>query len=180
MEKTLYKNVDICDLKSIMEKGILSMDESQNDNWEDGKRADNDTSVVYLFDPIKRTSFPKYGVALLEVEVEAEINMMGERDVHKNDYIEYITEKVAPEKIKRVIIPELLKEYIEIPEGIEVTWCGIEAEICGKNGLEKASKDDLEQFAKTAQLMDCRLDLFFRGLTEKCEVVDLFEVDYIF
>lgn len=37
MEKTLYKNVDICDLKSIMEKGILSMDELQNDNWEESR-----------------------------------------------------------------------------------------------------------------------------------------------
>ena len=42
----LYKNVDICDLKSIMENGILSMDECGNDNWDEGKRAENDTSMV--------------------------------------------------------------------------------------------------------------------------------------
>ena len=34
----LYKNVDICDLKSIMEKGILSLDACGNNNWDDGKR----------------------------------------------------------------------------------------------------------------------------------------------
>ena len=44
----LYKNVDICDLKSIIENGILSMDECGNNNWDEGKRAENDTSVVYL------------------------------------------------------------------------------------------------------------------------------------
>lgn len=28
----LYKNVDICDLTSIVEKGILSLEESRNNN----------------------------------------------------------------------------------------------------------------------------------------------------
>ena len=43
------------------------MDECGNDNWADGKRANNDTSVVYLFKPLGEVnSFPKYGVALLE------------------------------------------------------------------------------------------------------------------
>ena len=48
----LYKNVDICDLKSIMEKGILSLDACGNNNWDDGKRGENSTSVVYLFQPL--------------------------------------------------------------------------------------------------------------------------------
>ena len=47
----LYKNVDLIDLISIMEKGILPLDECENNNWEDGKRADNRTDVVYLFSP---------------------------------------------------------------------------------------------------------------------------------
>ena len=47
----LYKNVDLIDLISIMEKGILPLDECKNNNWEDGKRADNRTDVVYLFSP---------------------------------------------------------------------------------------------------------------------------------
>lgn len=63
----LYKNVDICDLESIVKNGILSMDECGNNNWGDGKRSDNDTSVVYLFKPIAEENvFPSYGIALLE------------------------------------------------------------------------------------------------------------------
>lgn len=34
----LFKNVDICDLGNILEKGLLSMDECGNDNWDDGRR----------------------------------------------------------------------------------------------------------------------------------------------
>ena len=48
----LYKNVDICDLDSIIKNGILNIDECGNNNWDEGKRAENDTSVVYLFNPI--------------------------------------------------------------------------------------------------------------------------------
>ena len=82
----LYKNVDICDLKSIMENGILSMDECGNDNWDEGKRAENDTSVVYLFSPIgKHNSFPNYGAALLEVQCEAKENKIGKTDTHVDD-----------------------------------------------------------------------------------------------
>lgn len=42
----LYKNVDICDLKSIITKGILSMNECQNNNWDENKRATNDTDLT--------------------------------------------------------------------------------------------------------------------------------------
>ena len=43
----LYKNVDIKDLESILTKGILSLNVSGNNNWDDGKRADNSCDVVY-------------------------------------------------------------------------------------------------------------------------------------
>ena len=64
----LYKNVDLIDLISIMENGILSLDECKNNNWEEGKRADNRTDVVYLFSPAApevKNSFINYGLALL-------------------------------------------------------------------------------------------------------------------
>lgn len=35
----LYKNIDICDLPSIMQKGVLSIDEWGNDNWGAGKES---------------------------------------------------------------------------------------------------------------------------------------------
>ena len=177
----LYKNVDICDLESIMKNGILSMDECKNNNWDVGKRAENDTSVVYMFDPISRqNSFPSYGVALLEVETEAEENKMRKNDIHKDDYREYITKRVSPQKIKRVIIPELFKKYIEIPENIHITWCGLKAKHYGEIGLENADNTILEQFAKTAPLMDCTLYNFFRGVTEKDTIIDLYDVEYVF
>ena len=37
----LFKNVDIADLKSILARGILSMDESGNNDWNPKKRANN-------------------------------------------------------------------------------------------------------------------------------------------
>lgn len=52
MDGLFYKNVDIYDLPSILENGLLSMDESGNNNWQDNNRADNRTDVVYLFRPV--------------------------------------------------------------------------------------------------------------------------------
>lgn len=52
----LYKNVDICDLEPIAKNGILSIDECGNNNWDEGKRAENDTSwYIYLARLVNRT-----------------------------------------------------------------------------------------------------------------------------
>lgn len=177
----LYKNVDVCDLESIAKNGILSMDKCGNNNWKDGNRADNDTSVVYLFDPInKQNSFPQYGVALLEVDCDASENKITENDIHKNDYKEYITNKVSSNEIKRVIIPEIFKSYVTIPRGVEIKWCGLKAECYGKDELEECSKEILEQFAKTAPLMSSESFNFFRGTTENNAIIDLYNIEYVF
>lgn len=177
----LYKNVDICDLESIMQNGILSMDECGNNNWEEGKRADNDTSVVYLFSPIgNNNSFPSYGAALLEVECEAKENKISKTDIHIDDYIEYTTKRVEPLEIKRVIIPMIFKNYIEIPQNVEITWCELKAECYGDNGLEECDNKILEQFAKTAPLIYSTEFNFFRGVTEKNTMIDLYNIEYIF
>lgn len=157
------------------------MDECANNNWEEGKRANNDTSVVYLFSPIgKQNSFPNYGVALLEVECEAKENEINKTDIHIDDYREYITERVKSSEIKRVIIPKIFKCYITIPENVEITWCELKAECYGNNGLKKCSMKILEQFAKTAPLMSSEYFNFFRGITEKNTMIDLYNIEYVF
>lgn len=177
----LYKNVDICDLESIAKNGILSIDECGNNNWDEGKRAENDTSVVYLFSPIgKQNSFPNYGAALLEIQCEAKENKIGKTDTHVDDYIEYITKRVEPLEIKRVIIPKIFKEYISVPQNVGITWCELKAECYGNNGLEECSNKILEQFAKTAPLMNSTEFNFFRGTTEKRTMIDLYNIEYIF
>lgn len=177
----LYKNVDICDLELIIKNGILSMDECGNNNWDEGKRAENDTSVVYLFSPIgKQNSFPNYGAALLEVQCEAKENKIDKTDTHVDDYIEYITKRVEPSEIKRVIVPKIFKDYISVPQNVEITWCKLKAECYGNNGLEEYSDEILEQFAKTAPLMDSTDFNFFRGVTENRTMIDLYNIEYIF
>lgn len=177
----LYKNVDICDLKSIMERGIVSMDECCNDNWDPGHRSNNDTTVVYLFSPVKcANTFPNYGVALLEIDCDATINQMYDSDIHKSDYIEYTIDRVSPDKIKRIIIPEIFKSYINVPECINVTWCGIKADVYGHDGLEACSSDMLNQFASTAPLEDTEEFNFFRGVTSDRFMIDLYNVQYVF
>lgn len=182
----LYKNVDICDLESILEKGILSLDESGNDNWDCGRRANNPTDLVYLFNPIdgKQNVFPKYGVALLQVEVEdAERFDFCQNDANKEDYIEYVFKKIKPEQIKRIIIPEIFKERLELSENIEklVEWCGFSAEIYGDDGLEQIDKEKLDVFAKSAGIKSSAYDdCFFRGIDDKRRVFDLYNIKYIF
>lgn len=182
---TLYKNVDICDLDSILENGILSLDESGNDNWDDGRRADNPTDRVYLFQPVegKGNVFPKYGVALLEVEVDgAERSELDETDSHKDDYIEYTIAKVEPEQIKRVIIPEIFRNRLDLPEAVEkmVCWCGFSASVYGGNGLELADEHVIFCFAETAPIEDSTFYNFFRGEDERRYIIDLYDVEYKF
>ena len=180
----LYKNVDICDLPSIMQKGVLSMDECGNDNLDTGKRVQNDTSVVYLFSPIgEKNSFPNYGVALLEVECSVAENAMASNDYHREDYREYVTDKVDPASIKRIVIPRVFRDYIKIPPQIPVTWCGLAAKVYDEDGDKKVkpiSPKLLEQFCKTAPLMDSTEVNYFRGVSDDCEMIDLKDIEYIF
>lgn len=182
----LYKNVDICDLKSILDKGILSLDESGNDNWDSDKRADNATDCVYLFSPVegKSNTFTNYGVALVEVEVaDAQISEMSETDAHKSDYIEYTTAKVEKEDIKAVYIPQIFKGKLNLDAEVEsmVTWCGMTAKhYDNEYNLISASADILEQFANTAQIEDSKEFNFFRGTDSKRRMIDLYEINYIF
>lgn len=177
----LYKNVDICDLNSIMQNGILSMDKCGNNNWADGKRANNDTSVVYLFDPIgKQNSFPKYGVALLEIDCKANKNTMSEMDRHKDDYKEYICQKVLPSEIKKVIIPEIFKHYVVVSKDIGIIWCEFKAEVYGNDGLEECDEEILNQFALTSELMNSSEVNFFRGRNKDRTMIDLYNIEYIF
>lgn len=118
----LYKNVDLCDLQAIAENGILSMDDCKNDNWVSGLRSNNSTQEVYLFSPLgNQNSFPNYRVALLEVDCAAKIHIMSEHDAYKDIYDEYITSKVLQSEIKRVIIPKIFKDYITVPQGVNIT-----------------------------------------------------------
>lgn len=203
----LYKNVDICDLASILEKGLLPLDECKNDNWENGKRAKNPTDRVYLFQPIegKCNSYPwSYGVALLEVEVDDyQQSEMRENDRHKEDYIEYTTGRIAPDRIKAIYVPEIFRNKLsgidEYPEELanrgvhhwkdpaldvsimsRITWCGISAEYYGDNGRVPADKRVLDRFAKTAYLSSTVGDGFFRGTNWKYEILELYDVNYIF
>lgn len=182
---TLYKNVDICDLESILTKGVLSLDESSNNNWDDGRRANNPTDRVYLFQPVdgKENVFPRYGVALLEVEVKgAERSELIETDAHNYDYIEYTISKVEPDQIKRVIIPEIFKYRLDLPKSVEksVFWCGFSTSVYGVNGLEPADEHVISCFSNTAPIEDSTFYNFFRGEDETRCIIDLYDIKYEF
>ena len=176
----LFKNVDICDLESILDKGILSLDESGNDNWDSDKRANNSTSVVYLFQPIgELNSFVDYGCALVECEVNAAENEFEENDTHKNDYREFIVERVASEAITAIYVPEMFKDRVDLPSRImnRITWCGMTAE---HYDGEAVSDEEMNQFAATAQFERSSGFNFFRGITAKNTMIDLYNVKYVF
>lgn len=178
----LYKNVDIKDLESILEKGILSMEESGNDNWEDGYRSDNARDVVYLFKPTgKQNSFCQYGAALLEVDVEsAKQNEMSDGDVNEGKYEEYIIDRVEPEQIVAVYIPEIFKEKADIPEVIEkkISWCEFAADGYTDKGFGPCQDEMLRRFAETAKVNDSSLYNYFRGEHEDRSVMDLYNTVY--
>ena len=182
----LYKNVDIKDLESILTKGILSLNVSGNNNWDDGKRADNSCDVVYLFRPLtEENSFCNYGVALLEIDIpdnEVKENQLLENDRYNGKYIEYITDEVSVQYIKTIYIPKIFKERIDLPENIlsKITWCGMKANYYGDENKENCPDEVLKQFAKTAEIMDASEFNFFRGVTEKRTMIDLYDIQYVF
>ena len=181
----LYKNVDIKDLESILQKGILSLNKSGNNNCNEDKRANNSCDVVYLFKPLtEENSFCQYGAALLEIDIandKVKENQLLENDVNFGKYIEYVVDKVDADCIKAIYVPKLFKDRIDLPEEIlsKITWCKLKANHYGENGKENCPDDILEQFAKTAEIMDASEFNFFRGLTEKRTMIDLYDVQYI-
>ena len=182
----LYKNVDIKDLESILQKGILSLNESGNDNWDEDKRANNSCDVVYLFKSLtEENSFCKYGAALLEIDIaddKVKENQLLENDVNFGKYVEYVTDKVDADCIKAIYIPNLFKDRIDyLSEDImaKITWCKLKANYYGEKGKENCLDDVLEQFAKTAEIMDASEFNFFRGKNEDRTIIDLYDVQYI-
>ena len=181
----LYKNVDIKDLESILAKGILSLNVSGNNNWDDGKRADNSCDVVYLFKPLtEENSFCNYGIVLLEIDIpddEIKENQLLENDRYNGKYVEYIADKVETDCIKSIYIPKLFKNRIDLLIEImsKITWCDIKANHYGNDGKENCPVEVLEQFAKTAEIMDASSFNFFRGVSEKREIIDLYDIQYI-
>ena len=182
----LYKNVDIKDLESILSKGILSLNVSGNNNWDDGKRADNSCDVVYLFRPLtEENSFCNYGVALLEIDIpddKIKENQLLENDRYNGKYIEYITDEVSVQYIKTIYIPKIFKERIDLPENIlsKITWCGMKANYYGDSVRENCPDEVLKQFAKTAEIMDVSEFNFFRGVTDRRTMIDLYDIQYVF
>ena len=182
----LYKNVDIKDLESILLKGILSLNKSGNNNWDDNKRASNSCDVVYLFNPLtEQNSFCNYGIVLLEIDIpedKIKENKIDNNDKYNGKYIEYVTDEVPVQYIKAIYIPELFKNRIDLPENIlsKITWCGMKANYYGDSGRENCPDEVLKQFAKTAEIMDASEFNFFRGVTEKRTMIDLYDIQYVF
>lgn len=180
-----YKNVDVKDLGSILKNGVLSINESGNNNWEQGARANNSSDVVYLFQPAGwENSFCQYGVALLEVALPVERcrkNELLPNDANVGKYEEYVVDKVEPTAIKNIYIPKIFKNRLELEIDVvkKITWCEMVAHYYSENGKEECSKAVLEQFAKTAPIEDAREYNFFRGSNNDRTVLDLYNLRYV-
>ena len=203
----LYHNCDIIDLEKILEEGLLPLSKTNNDKWENGKRAFNSKDCVYLFSPKGRVnSFPSsYGIVLLEVETEAKEVEMSRNDVHINDYKEYTTSKVAPGEIKKIYAPKIFRKKIEkiISEEVlkKIKFVEIEAtyydeEICKK--IYKLNEELAEKYGifsvktieaprvpapkeiikKFGETAGITIEFnFFRG-KENNKIIDLYDIVY--
>lgn len=178
----LYKNVDIFDVENILRIGLKCLD-VVCDNWESGNRANNDTSVVYLFRKIKNgcNSFPRYGAALLEIETSGAVkNEIGKNDYNYNKYIEYVKKEIRPEEIKNIYIPyvyrEKCAECLDSSIFSRVTFCEFSADIYNGFDLKPATKYDIEKIKRNE--LNTWEDNFFRGINDKKEVFDYYNINY--
>ena len=170
----LYKNVDIKDLESILEKGILSLNESGNDNWGENYRANNSRDVVYLFNPLTEVNSyaDTYGMALIEVEVEATKREILKGDPHINDYEEYTCSRVLPEQIVNIYVPK----YVTV-DNDKVTPCEVEFDYFTENGFKKAPQKIIDIFFETTEVISYELN-YFRGILNN-RFIDVKNVKYI-
>jgi len=195
----LFKNVNICDIESILSNGLLSLDECGNNHWESGKRVANPTDVVYLAAPLTQfNSFVNYGAALVEVSVPDERvreTQIADNDVNKGKYREFVTDRITPDDIVAIYIPEEFKQYVNISESVigRITWCKMSAQyVSGTKGTGKffigieeletvysdCSSEMIERFSATAEL-NCSSDFnYFRGVNADGSMLDIYNVSY--
>lgn len=174
----LYKNVDICDLESILKTGILSLDESGNDNWETGHRAKNTTDKVYLFSPLpgQDNSFPSYGLALLMVDCDADPLSTQDNDFYKDCYKEFVTDRVLPEQILKIYVPEVFKHRLKEESTFEkMTFVPVKAKVFSHIDKENnivyryATQSELKELGNQSALNAVRfsLDPYLRYYTDQ-------------
>lgn len=180
---TLFKNVCIKDLNQILEEGVLPISVTGNNDWPEGRRASNSEDVVYLFEATSSSnSFPQYGLALLEVEVEdAKKNPFLENDRNKGHYEEYIIESVKPEEIKNIYLPNFFKEAIEETFERAVQWVDVEVVAHTEEHPFGTQADEtiLEIVARTAPLHTGAFN-YLRGVQEDMTMIDLSDWVYKF
>ena len=186
----LFKNVDINDLENILVKGILSLDASGNDNWQDGKRANNATDKVYLFCPKNRGDvFPQYGAALIECETRANQNEMSEYDSNKEKYEEYVNDYVSPDEIVAIYVPEGFMRFVSDSVKDKVTPVKMTAKMYVRKATQYIGKYEytfgdapdemIEIFYNSAPAKSTDAYGYFRGVyPNNREVFDLYEVKY--
>lgn len=196
----LFHNTEIKNLNSIVENGLLSADDCGAECWESGKRAENSTAVVYLFQPAGGlNSLTNYGAALIAVDVAPE--EVAESDLAKNDYgrgkyVEYAAPKVAADKIKAIYIPRVFRRRIlGLSEKVlaKVVWCEMSAKMfdhCEETGefimagvpkmrcvYREATEDELRRFGELAEI-ESRFNYFRAFYSDTGEVVPLTDFVY--
>ena len=175
----LFKNVDLIDLESILKDGLMPLD-SVGSNWGNNNRVDNRTDVVYLFKAQNNDVFPQYGVVLLEVDVDAVENEIADNDVNKGKYQEFIVEgTISPSKIKAAYVPAIFKNRISKDIASKVVFVEMLADYWADSGLEKACESVLKRFSETAEIESASDMNFFRGITPKRTMIDLYNVKYL-
>lgn len=168
----LYKNVDIKDIVKILEEGILPIDVTGNDNWEESRRSNNATDVVYLFKENNiGDSFTTYGLVLLEVEVAAQPNEIDKYDIHKGEYEEYIVSEVPVSAIKAIYIPKIFKNKITKEYNIDLSaydikYVDVEFKVYSieENRYIVADKQVQDIYVKTANISTFDFN-YLRGIT---------------
>ena len=197
----LFHNTEIKNLNSIAENGLLSADECGAESWESGKRAENSTAVVYLFQPTgELNSLTNYGAALIAVDVapeEVAESELAENDFGRGKYVEYTAQKVAADKIKAIYIPRVFKHRISgLSEKVlaKVVWCELSAKMfdhCEETGkysfgipetrciYREATEDELRCFGERAEI-ESRFNTIFAPFTaiqaQKCRLRILFTI----
>lgn len=178
----LFKNVDIKDLENILANGILPISVTGNNNWEDDYRSNNSTDVVYLFDAKNHgDTFVNYGLALIEVEVEATVNEMAEADVNKESYVEYVCNEVKPEQILNVYIPNFVDCNIDDSRIQKVEYTCNYYKETGRFSCELVNLDGevKEQFEATAPI-STNISNYLRGVNLNRTMIDTKDWKYEF
>ena len=162
---TLYKNVDLEDLKSIMKKGILPISKTGN-NWGAGKRAPNSTDVSLPLCRHWRSTILSRNTVWLFSKSKSKLPKTNSSKATSTKASTANTPqpKFKPEQIKNIYIPSMYENREDLEQfisGLNVTFVEIEGTVTVGTETNEITEETKTMFAQRTSINTADYNFLF-------------------